>query len=228
MPANFLDQPHRRFNALTGEWVFVSPHRTRRRGRARRTRAPSNRPSYDPQCYLCPGNTRANQELNPKYESTFVFANDFASFLPETQSADVSRHPLLRAHTQAGTCRVICFSPRHDLTLARMSSPEIRSVVDVWAKQEADWAESGAGCRCLKTKATSWVVRIRIHTGKSGQAILCPMNSPKNLFSNKRGSMRRERRCCWTMPCWKYSRRTCGRAERILAGGGAVVGGLAV
>jgi UDPglucose--hexose-1-phosphate uridylyltransferase len=139
VPANFLDQPHRRFNALTGEWVFVSPHRTRRPWQGRvEPGAPSNRPSYDPQCYLCPGNTRANQKLNPKYESTFVFANDFASFLPETQSADVSRHPLLRAHTQAGTCRVICFSPRHDLTLARMSSPEIRSVVDVWAKQEAE------------------------------------------------------------------------------------------
>ena len=139
VPTNFLDQPHRRFNALTGEWIFVSPHRTKRPWQGRiEPGTPSNRPSYDPQCYLCPGNARANQELNPSYHSTYVFTNDFASFLPETQSAVVSQHPLLRAHTQAGTCRVICFSPRHDLTLAQMTVTEIRSVVDVWAEQVTD------------------------------------------------------------------------------------------
>jgi UDPglucose--hexose-1-phosphate uridylyltransferase len=132
MPTNFFDQPHRRSNALTGEWVFVSQHRTKRpwQGRVEHG-APLNRPSHDPQCYLCPGNIRANQEMNPKYESTFVFTNDYASFLPETHSADASQHPFLRAHTQAGTCCVICFSPHHDLTLAQMSVAEIRSVVDV-------------------------------------------------------------------------------------------------
>jgi UDPglucose--hexose-1-phosphate uridylyltransferase len=137
--ANIFDQPHRRLNALNGEWIFVSPHRTKRPWQGRvESGVPLSRPNYDPQCYLCPGNARASQELNPKYDSTFVFTNDFASFLPTTRSADASQHPLLRAYTQAGTCRVICFSQRHDLTLARMSSPEIRLVVDVWAEQVAD------------------------------------------------------------------------------------------
>jgi UDPglucose--hexose-1-phosphate uridylyltransferase len=139
MSINVFEQPHRRLNALTGEWVFVSPHRTKRPWQGRvEPSAPAGRPGYDPQCYLCPGNARANKEPNPSYDSTFVFTNDFASFLPETRSADASQHPLLRAHTQAGTCRVICFSPRHDLTLAQMSSAEIRSVVDIWAEQVAD------------------------------------------------------------------------------------------
>ncbi len=134
-----FDQPHRRFNALTGEWVFVSPHRTKRpwQGRVEPTASP-NRPDYDPQCYLCPGNARANQELNPKYDSTLVFTNDFAAYLPDTQSEAADRHPLMRAHTQAGTCRVICFSPRHNLTLAQMKTAEIRPVVDVWAEQVAE------------------------------------------------------------------------------------------
>ena len=139
MNLDYFDQPHRRLNALSGEYVFVSPHRTRRPwlGRVEPT-APSNRPAYDPQCYLCPGNVRANGELNPKYAKTLVFTNDFAAFLTDTNSADASRHPLLRAHTQAGTCRVICFSPQHNITLAQMSAAEIRPVVDVWAEQVAE------------------------------------------------------------------------------------------
>jgi len=131
-----LDSPHRRFNALTGEWVFVSPHRNRRpwQGRVEPTPA-ATRPQYDPQCYLCPGNVRANGEHNPSYRSTYVFTNDYPAFLPETVAQDASQHPLLQAHVQAGTCRVVCFSPRHDLTLAQMAVPEIRTVVDSWAEQ---------------------------------------------------------------------------------------------
>lgn len=133
------DHPHRRFDALTGEWVFVSPHRTKRpwQGKVDPPANP-NRPCYDPSCYLCPGNLRANGERNPDYKDTLVFTNDFAAFMPETPAGPVGGHPLLRAETQAGTCRVICFSPRHDLTLAQMSTPEIRRVVEVWAGQVAE------------------------------------------------------------------------------------------
>ena len=131
-----LDQPHRRYNVLTGEWVFVSPHRNRRPWQGRVEPAPAAaRPPHDPQCYLCAGNVRANGERNPPYTSTYVFTNDFPAFLPETPSQDATQHPLLQAHVQAGTCRVVCFSPRHDLTLAQMPVAEIRTVVDTWAEQ---------------------------------------------------------------------------------------------
>jgi UDPglucose--hexose-1-phosphate uridylyltransferase len=119
--------------------VFVSPHRNRRPWQGRvEPPATATRPQYDSQCYLCPGNVRANGEHNPKYASTYVFTNDFPAFLPEAAPLDASQHSLLQAHLQAGTCRVVCFSPRHDLTLAQMPTTEIRTVVDTWAEQVAE------------------------------------------------------------------------------------------
>jgi UDPglucose--hexose-1-phosphate uridylyltransferase len=133
---SFDQHPHRRFNALTGEWVLVSPHRTARPWQGQVERPPvEDRPVHDPRCYLCPGNERAGGARNPPYETTFVFANDFSSLLPDTPAASCDGHSLLRCETEPGTCRVICFSPRHDLTLPEMALPDIRRVVDVWAGQ---------------------------------------------------------------------------------------------
>lgn len=134
-------RPHRRRNALTGEWVFVSPQRTLRPWQGRHeARDSAARPAYDPACYLCPGNTRASGETNPRYTSTYVFRNDFPAFLPEGGSADADRGPLLRARTSAGTCRVVCYSPRHDLTLAELPAAGVRTVIDTWVSQVAELA----------------------------------------------------------------------------------------
>jgi UDPglucose--hexose-1-phosphate uridylyltransferase len=134
--------PHRRLNSLTGEWVLVSPHRTERPWQGQVERSP--RPAaveYDPSCYLCPGNSRAGGAQNPQYTSTFVFTNDFAALEPDAPKVHVNESDLLVAHSERGTCRVLCFSPRHDLTLAGMERPAIRTVVDLWANQ---YAELGA------------------------------------------------------------------------------------
>jgi len=122
--------PHRRKNILNGEWILVSPHRTQRpwRGEIAKT-DDSNRPSYDPDCYLCPGNKRANGETNPDYKKTFVFTNDYSSLLPDIADSNLNRRGLLISKSERGICRVVNFSPRHDLTLAEMDAVEIENVI---------------------------------------------------------------------------------------------------
>jgi UDPglucose--hexose-1-phosphate uridylyltransferase len=130
--------PHRRFNPLKREWVLVSPHRTQRPWQGQ-TEEKSTEVAleYDPNCYLCPGNLRAGGKRTEKYTSTYVFDNDFAALKPDAPqfSSDEGGKGLLVAEGESGVCRVICFSPRHDLTLAKMSVTEIRAVVDVWTEQ---------------------------------------------------------------------------------------------
>lgn len=133
--AAWLGEPHRRYNPLTGEWVLVSAGRTRRPWQGGEDRAAVERRVYEPTCYLCPGNVRASGETTPDYRTTYVFTNDFPSLTPDVEARVLGDHPLFRAHTQPGTCRVLCFNPRHDLALAQMPTDEIRSVVDLWAGQ---------------------------------------------------------------------------------------------
>jgi UDPglucose--hexose-1-phosphate uridylyltransferase len=130
------NEPQRRLNQLTGEWVLVSPHRTARpwQGQVEST-PPANRPAYDPTCYLCPGNTRAGGARTPEYESTYVFDNDFAALLPDSSDKPLDGTGLLVAEPERGICRVVCFDPRHDLTLGAMARPAIRRVVDTWTEQ---------------------------------------------------------------------------------------------
>ena len=141
MTANF-EYPHRRYNPLTGEWMLVSPHRTKRPWQGKVEKPPADeRPAYDPSCYLCPGNVRASGEHNPHYTGVYVFTNDFAALLPDVPPAPATGHPLLQMQSQRGTCRVLCFSPRHDLTLAEMPLSDIRRVVDAWAEQTIELGE---------------------------------------------------------------------------------------
>ena len=135
--AELNTEPHVRFNPLRREWVLVSPQRTARPWQGQIERIPEDDvPAHDPSCYLCPRSSRAGGLVNPDYRSTFVFDNDFPALLPGAPR-DVSdtAGSLLIARTEPGVCRVVCFSPRHDLTLARMHPQELRGLVDVWVDE---------------------------------------------------------------------------------------------
>jgi UDPglucose--hexose-1-phosphate uridylyltransferase len=137
-PLDLQRDAHRRLNALTGEWVLVSPHRSARpwQGQVEPLATPAAR-AHDPDCYLCPGNRRADGSDNPPYLSTFVFDNDFPALLPQGSTLESGAGTLLHAQGEIGRCRVICYSPQHDLTLGQMPLAGIREVIDTWATETA-------------------------------------------------------------------------------------------
>jgi len=145
-PTPLLDIPHRRFNPLTGEWVLVSPHRAKRPwlGQVEKV-PPENLPANDPGCYLCPGNKRAAGRRNPPYTGTYVFDNDFPALLRPDEAGSVGAadqstgaSTLFRALPETGICRVVCFSPRHNLTLPELSPEEVSAIIHTWTEQTAE------------------------------------------------------------------------------------------
>jgi len=136
LQGKLLRFPHRRKNILTGEWILVSPQRTQRPWQGEISAA-SNEQSleYDPECYLCPGNKRANGGINPQYTGTFVFTNDFPALVPDTEIQKAQENDLLISQAERGTCRVVNYSPKHNLTLAQMNESDIEQVVSIWQEE---------------------------------------------------------------------------------------------
>lgn len=139
----FTEHTHKRLNLLTGEWILVSPHRTKRpwQGKVEEP-AKDTMPKYDPKCYLCPGNERAGGHKNPDYKETFIFTNDFSALIPEVPKGDINDKGLLIAKSERGICKVICFSPRHDMTLARMDQDAIVKVLELWISETKELGEN--------------------------------------------------------------------------------------
>ena len=127
---------HRRFNPLTREWVLVCGDRTARPWQgAEEAIVADNLPSYVDDCYLCPGNQRASGDVNPNYQTTYVFTNDFSALKPSESLPKLKTTDLFQQQAATGICRVVCFSPQHNLTLANMSIEAITSVLNIWQQQ---------------------------------------------------------------------------------------------
>lgn len=134
-----FDRPHRRLNLLTGQWVLVSPHRAKRPWQGQVEKVNQEQlPAYDPTCYLCPGNKRNTGGQNPNYTDTFVFDNDFAALLPPDGSQEKDETGLFTTEPESGLCRVVCFSPRHDLTLPELPQEQVEAVVRTWTQETVD------------------------------------------------------------------------------------------
>lgn len=144
MNTDLQDYSHKRLNILTGEWVLVSPHRAKRPWQGQNEKISiEKRPSYDPSCYLCAGNKRINGELNPDYKDVFVFTNDFAALQNDSKSFKVD-DGLLKAQSETGICKVICFSPDHSKSLADMTAKEIEQVVFAWQNEYRELGKNDA------------------------------------------------------------------------------------
>lgn len=149
-------RPHRRWNPLTREWLLVSPHRAQRPWLGQVEKVTEDRPRYDPTCTLCPGNRRVSGEINDPYTETYVFGNDFPSLLPPDHHANKEcESTLFRSQGVSGECRVICFSPRHDLSLAQMSSMEIVHVIRTWQEQTADLGTRNTWVQIFENKGAA-------------------------------------------------------------------------
>ncbi|TWI80610.1 UDPglucose--hexose-1-phosphate uridylyltransferase [Lacibacter cauensis] len=140
---NSKEHSHTRLNILTGDWILVSPHRMKRPWQGKVEALPAdNRPSYDPTCYLCPGNKRSDGTVNPAYTDAYVFTNDFSALLPDTPEGGENKNGLLVSNSESGICRVICFSPDHSLTLPVMEEEAIVKVIQLWKKEFSDLSQN--------------------------------------------------------------------------------------
>lgn len=180
------DHPHRRYNPLIDQWVLVSPHRAKRPWQGQQEKvSEEQKPSHDPNCYLCPRNKRITGEPNPDYHKPYVFKNDFSALLEDTPAPEQSVDPLFQMSQARGESRVICFSPDHSKTLPLLTALEIEEVIKVWQEQLRELGQKYQWVQIFETKALQWDAPIPIRMDKSGQIAFYQMKSRVKMLLNE-------------------------------------------
>jgi UDPglucose--hexose-1-phosphate uridylyltransferase len=125
-----------RWHPLREEWIIVAAHRQSRPWSGAEVIARTPRPpAFDPTCYLCPGNIRVSGAVNPPYSGTFVFDNDHpcvGAGAPRELSPPAG---VYRNSAATGVSRVVCYSPRHDVTLAELDIDGVDALLQTWQQQ---------------------------------------------------------------------------------------------
>ena len=187
--SNLHNYPHRRHNPLTGEWVLVSPHRVTRPWLGQmETEVKREMPKYDPNCYLCPGNKRAGGIINPDYSGTYVFTNDFSSLLAEPLKpveTEINNAELFFSKEVSGTCRVICFSPNHSISLAEMETSMILEVVKTWIDQTLELGETYQWVQVFENKGETMGCSNHHPHGQAWATNVLPTEAQKEQHSQK-------------------------------------------
>jgi len=125
-----------RWHPLREEWIIIAAHRQNRPWSGETLAAAEKiLPAYVEDCYLCPRNARVSGRVNPDYEQIFVFDNDHPNAALDAPENETPKPAIYCSQPARGVSRVVCYSPRHDLTLTELEIPQIVNLLRAWQEQ---------------------------------------------------------------------------------------------